>query len=77
MRYRSNADYRSEAAHARHNADELRVHLQRLIVLMHKRDMTASEQQTVARAMDACWMKPEDVQAIRKGEKPWPKTRPR
>ena len=77
MRYRLNADYRAAASYAQRNADELRVHLQRLIVLMHKRQMTASEQQTVARAMDACWMKPEDVQAIRKGEKPWPKTRPR
>lgn len=77
MRYRSNADYRSEAAYARRNADELRVHLQRLIVLMHKRQMTASEQQTVALAMDAIWMKAEDVEAIKAGDQPWPKPRPR
>ena len=74
MRYRSNADYAREAGHARRNAEDLRAHLQRLIVLLHKRDLTASEQQTVALAMDACWMKAEDVEAIRKGEKPWPKT---
>jgi hypothetical protein len=77
MRYRTTADYASEAAHANRRVDELRVHLQRLIVLMHKHSMTVSEQETVALAMNACYMQPDDVTAILAGEKPWPTTRPR
>jgi len=77
MRYRSNADYAAQTAYANRRADELQTHLQRLIVLMHKRSMTASERQTVALAMDAIWMKAEDVEAIRKRETPWPQVRPR
>lgn len=73
MRYRSNLDYQRQSAYLSEQNAELRAHLQRLIVLMHKGEMSASEQHTVALAMDACWMKPADVEAIRKGEKPWPK----
>lgn len=73
MRYRSNLDYQNQSAYLTKQNAELRAHLQRLIVLMHKRELNASEQHTVALAMDACWMKPADVEAIRKGEKPWPK----
>jgi tRNA 2-selenouridine synthase SelU len=73
MRYQTNDDLRSQTVHLSAANERLRAHLTELVVLMHKRSMTDFEQARVAAAMDAIWMKPDQVTAILKREQPWPK----
>ena len=73
MRYRSNNDYARETAYARLRMQVLEAHLKRLIVILHRKDLTDAERKTLELAMEPVWMTFSQVTDIQKGYAEWPK----
>ena len=73
MRYRTNDDYARQTAHVSLRARTLEAHLKRLIVILHRKDLTDAERKTLELAMEPVWMTFSQVTDIQKGHAEWPR----
>ena len=73
MRYRTNDDYARQTAHVSLRARTLEAHLKRLIVILHRKDLTDAERKTLELAMEPVWMTSTKVTDIQNGDEEWPK----
>ena len=73
MRYRTNNDYARETAYARVRMQVLEAHLKRLIVGLHRKDLTDAERKTLELAMEPVWMTFPQVTDLQKGHAESPK----